>query len=499
MMGINKEQKDLFSYCVDLDRRVRADNPLRLIRQAVDFDWVREEVAEFYGYNGNVSVDPVIIVKLLLLLFLDNIKSERELMRTLPERLDYLWFLGLGLDDEIPNHSVLSKARARWGEAVFEKLFTRIVAQCVMAGLVDGSKVHVDSSLIVANASAHKNIVTASEELIHALREAYQVEDKKIYQPERRSNYKSKNKTMLSKTDPDAPIVSRGSGSGRVQPRPRYKSHRVVDDHCGVITAVETTGADIHDGACLVGLVRDHDHNAGVRANTIIGDRHYGTRHNFKTLCGEGRRTHMATYHATGQAATKGVFPASRFRYDPDTDTFVCPAGERLTRRSFNKKEGGWNYRAGKKICDKCPLKEQCYQSKSPGYTRTVLLPEGHELIEEGYRMSETREARRDRHRRMSLIEGSFGQASQNHGFKRSRWRRLGRQSIQDYLIATVQNIKKLIKNQRKGPYADLRSAGACIIDIRRKMEECVGDIVVFVYYLTRPAPSLVFDQTDLL
>ena len=120
-MGRREGQKELFSYQVDLDRRVRDDHPLRAIRAAVDFSFVRQEVARCYGYNGNESVDPEVILKLMFVLFFDNVKSERELMRMLPERLDYLWFLGSGLDDGIPDHSVLSKARARWGQRVLSR------------------------------------------------------------------------------------------------------------------------------------------------------------------------------------------------------------------------------------------------------------------------------------------------------------------------------------------------------------------------------------------
>jgi transposase len=153
MMGIHEGQKELFNYEVDLDRRVRRDNPLRAVREQVDFSWVRDEVAHHYGYNGNESVDPVVILKLLFMLFFDNVKSERELMRVVTERLDYLWFLGFGLDDEIPDHSVLSKARARWGREAFERLFVRTVAQAVRAGLVDDGKIHGDSSLLDADAA----------------------------------------------------------------------------------------------------------------------------------------------------------------------------------------------------------------------------------------------------------------------------------------------------------------------------------------------------------
>src|SRR5262249_31539791 len=146
-------QPELFSYQVNLEKRIRPEHPLRRVAQAVDFSFVRAEVARCYGHNGNESVDPVILLKMMFLLFYDNVASERELMQIIPERLDYLWFLGYGLDDEIPDHSVLSKARRRWGKEAFQGLFVRTVEQCVAAGLVSGDKLHVDASLIAAHAS----------------------------------------------------------------------------------------------------------------------------------------------------------------------------------------------------------------------------------------------------------------------------------------------------------------------------------------------------------
>jgi len=142
MMGEQKSEPQLFNYAVNLEKRVRANHPLRQIKATIDFGFVREEVAHCYGEKGNVSVDPVAILKMMFLLFFDDVPSERELMK-IAERLDYLWFLDYSLDEEIPDHSVLSKARARWGKEVFESLFIRTVAQCVEAGLVDGKKLHV--------------------------------------------------------------------------------------------------------------------------------------------------------------------------------------------------------------------------------------------------------------------------------------------------------------------------------------------------------------------
>jgi hypothetical protein len=110
MMGEQKSEPQLFNYAVNLDKRVRSNHPLRRIKELIDFGFAREEVAHCYGSKGNVSVDPEVILKMMFLLFFDDVASERELMKIIAERLDYLWFLGYGLEEEIPDHSVLSKA-----------------------------------------------------------------------------------------------------------------------------------------------------------------------------------------------------------------------------------------------------------------------------------------------------------------------------------------------------------------------------------------------------
>lgn len=153
-------QASLFYTGINLEERIRSNHVLRKVAQRVDFDFVYAEVKQSYGHNGNVSVPPPMILKLMVLLVLYNVRSERELMATIPERLDWLWFLGLELDSEIPNHSVLSKARKRWGAEHFRRFFERIVWQCVESGLVDGRKLFCDSSLVGADASCNSVIDT---------------------------------------------------------------------------------------------------------------------------------------------------------------------------------------------------------------------------------------------------------------------------------------------------------------------------------------------------
>jgi transposase len=438
MMGQQQPQKELFSYQVDLDKRVRRDHPLRQVVAAIDFSFARAEVQSTYGRNGNVSVDPAVVLKLMFLLFFDNVRSERQLMEILPERLDYLWFLGYGINDEVPHHSVLSKARARWGSALFEKLFVRTVAACVSAGLVDGQKIHVDGSLIRAQA-AHHSIVSGPPELIAALRATYQEQTAKLTE----SLPEPTTQTQLSITDPDAQVVRR-PGQG---PRLSYKQHRVVDDAQGVITAQCTTGGATPEDRPFLGLVAAHQLHTGVAAQTAVADSQYGTAENYLACADQGINAHMADWKAAHPGGTTaGHFGADRFIYDAASDTYRCPAGATLRRQHKCAYKPAWEYRASRKICAQCALRAQCTSNKAG---RTVRRFERQPELDRLRAQANSLAARKDRRRRQHLMEGSFADATNNHGFKRSRWRRLWRQQIQDHLIAACQNVRILLRNHR--------------------------------------------------
>ena len=438
----------MFSYGVNLDLRVRADHPLRAIRRVIDFSFVRPAVAHCYGYNGQVSVDPEVILKLLFLLFLDNVKSERELMRMLPERLDYLWFLGFGLDDSIPDHSVLSKARARWGQAVFENLFVRTVQQCVEAGLVDGSKLHLDGSLIDAHTSRDA-VVKASPELIGALKRAYQVEERKLEGHTGAPNYKPVNATLCSTTDPDAPCVRNSKIGASGDTRPRYKLHRAVDDRCGVITATVTTPGDIAEPTQTSALIEQHQQHTGGVITTVVGDQQYGTIDNHRAMQQRGIRTHLKIM--PGRPRDPERFPPEAFSYDQTGDRYKCPAGQWMYPRGYDAQRQHTEYVTRKGVCAACPLKAQCTTSK---HSRMVSRYREHELVLTARVQACSDEAWQDYRRRRHLMEGSFAQSANCHGSKRSRWRRLWRQQIQDWLIAACQNVKLLMRSLPTGPQA---------------------------------------------
>lgn len=448
MMGQQKNEPPLFNYAVNLEKRVRANHPLRQVKAMIDFSFVREEVAHCYGKKGNESVAPEVILKMMFLLFFDDIKSERELMEMIGERLDYLWFLDYGLDEKIPDHSVLSKARARWGKEVFESLFVRTVAQCVEAGLVGGNKLHVDGSLVNANA-AKESVIKGAPQLIAALKRAYGVTESKLEQKSFGSiEQASVNERMLSQSDPDATLTRQGSSDSR----PRYKNHRVIDDSEGVITAIETTAGAIPENKKLMGLVAQHEQNTQREAQVVVADSQYGTSENFVACQERGITTHMADASSTARRAQdRGLFGEEAFTYDAKSNVYWCPAGQSLKAIRFEPLRYRIKYKAPARVCSACVLRAQCTRSI---HGRILHRHEKQLTLEVARRQAHSAAAQRDRRRRHHLMERSFADASNNHHFKRARWRRLWRQQIQDYLIAAIQNVRILLAHQHSRPSA---------------------------------------------
>ncbi len=278
MMGYESKENQgkLFYYGLHLEQRVRPDHPLRKIAELIDFDFIYNEVKESYGMKGNVSVPPPVILKLMLLLILYNVRSERELMTTIPERLDWLWFLGYDLDDEIPNHSVLSKARSRWGVEAFKYFFERIVWQCVEAGLVDGAKLFMDSSLVQADAA--NDSVVNRESLKRYLNQSYQeLEARLKEQPSEKPLSGEVNRRYISTTDPEASVIRQGRGN----PKLSYKVHRAVDGQAEMITATEVTPGQVNEAHRLPTLIEEHQENTEKAVETVVADSKYGTVENF--------------------------------------------------------------------------------------------------------------------------------------------------------------------------------------------------------------------------
>ena len=479
MMGIQGPDGGKFFYTnISIAQRVRRDHPLRKIAARVDFDFIYREVADKYGTRGNVSVPPPVILKLMLLLVFYNVRSERELMATLPERLDWLWFLGYDLDTKIPDHSVLSKARKRWGAEVFRNFFERIVIQCVEAGLVDGGKIFVDSSLVEADAS--NNSVIDTQSLKHQLKKNYRElearleerqrsygseeneeneEDEKNEEsddtseigggeikPTRSGRYRKVNGRYISSTDPDAAIVGRG------KPDLFYQVHRSVDEAHEIITATAVTPGDVSEGHMLEELLRRHRNTTGKPASTVVADSKYGTIDNFLSLYDQGIKAHMPDLcrSASIREEKRGIFTEAHFRYDRERDIYLCPAGKELKPKSLHRGRGSIDYGASRADCEACPLRSGCTTNKAG---RTVKRHCRQEDLDVMLEESRSGASKKDIKKRQHLMERSFARGKR-YGFDRARWRRLWRVSIQEYLVCAVQNIQVLLK-RGGGPVKD--------------------------------------------
>jgi len=442
MMGHENNQQKLFYYNLRLEERVPQHHILRKIKALIDFDFIYQEVKEYYGNKGNVSVPPPVILKMMLLLMLYNVRSERELMDTIPVRLDWLWFLGYDLEHEIPNHSVLSKARTRWGVEAFKRFFECIVWQCVEAGLVDGSKLFIDSSLIDAHAS--NNSVVDRQCVIKNINQSYHTLEERLEEAPPEKTIPA-NRRYQSTTDPDAAVTRHGKGRSKL----RYKTHRGVDPAHEVITATMVTDGARDDGELLEALIDAHQDHTHKQVATVVADTKYGTIENYLASYDRGIKAHIPSLEEShrGSGRTKDIFPKEAFTYNPDDDTFICPAGNVLKRRNYSKERQHYEYKASAKVCAGCQLRTDCTRAQ----TGRTLKRHCRQLeLDSMLTIARSRKAQRDLRTRQHLSERSYAQATL-YGYKRARWRRLWRMQIQDFLIAAVQNIRIFITHTENG------------------------------------------------
>jgi transposase len=444
MMGRQPDaQQKLFYTCLNLEKRIRKDHILRKIAQLIDFNFIYKQVEDKYGSKGNVSVPPPVILKMMLLLIFYNVRSERELMQTIPERLDWLWFLGYDLDDDIPNHSVLSKARSRWGADAFKSFFENIVWQCTQAGLIDGSKMFTDASLVQADAS-NNSVVNQHSLKRYLNKSCRELENRLEQQPESEPKKGAANRKYISTTDPDASVVRMGPGRSRL----RYKIHRAVDEKYEVITAADVSAGEKNEAHFLAPLIDQHQTNTGQTVTTAVADSKYGTIDNYLSCCDRDILPHFESFDKNnkGTGTRKGIFEPSDFVYNPEDDLFICPAGELLKKRKFKKKRNHFEYSLPAKVCNNCPLKPQCTRSKQG---RTIKRHIRQDELNKMLILSQSRASKRDIHKRQYLMERSFAR-SKRYGYKRARWRRLWRVQIQEYLTAAIQNMMVLVRYSKE-------------------------------------------------
>ncbi len=250
------------------------------------------------------------------------------------------------------------------------------------------------------------------------------------------------NDRYRSKTDPDAAIVQRGLS------RLRYKVHRSVDPEAEVITSTEVTRGDVDDSHRFSAMLEAHHKNTGIYAKTAVADSKYGTVENFLFCKDQGIQPHMPDLKKSQEkgGTRHGLFSNSEFSYDSQNDTYTCPAGKRLRLKTRRLEKQRLDYSARASDCNVCNLRPQCTRNK---IGRTIQRYLRQDDLEEMREVARTPKGKQDLKTRQHLMERSFAYAVPL-GFKRARWRRLWRVQIQEYLTASIQNIKRMIKHVKK-------------------------------------------------
>lgn len=482
MQGCKQFEPRLF-YQISLNDLVPKNHLVRRLAEVLDFSWIRSATVERYSDTGRPSIDPEVVAKLLLLGYLYNIASERQLMREVQVNLAYRWYVGYDLDEAIPDHSILSKARRRLGEVFFEQLFAFALGRCQEVGLVRGETVLMDSTVVEANASL-ESLTTLryrpSDYWRHLEEQAEPQADSGDCDPplgQRRPRSRRSSDQKYSRTDPDASLYHRrGQGS-----KLAYKTHFLADADHGVITSVATSSAAADDTSVVPALLEGHERSCG-RPRRAVADHLYGSQDCLGFLQDKGIETVIGPRQ--GGNAHRGM-DKREFSYDSELDIYRCPAGRILRRRRTQRSNGKAFYSCDRGVCGHCSLRDQCISSSDLQAVRQVTrFDTAYVELAQGWCSSSR--GRRLLMRRQTCMEGLFGQAKSRHGLNRARLRGLSKMHIQGLLTAMVLNVKKLLQAVCRG------SRAAC-----RGRVESLGDSIGFelLYFLSLCETGLCFEK----
>lgn len=443
-----RKQMDLMWVCYP-DEMVPADHLLRKIEAVVDLSWVEEATAHLYHAElGRPGWHPEVILKLFLVRHLLNIPSYRALMRQAQSDLAIRWFLGCPPSEKVPDHSTISRTLERWGLELFVALFKRALRQCVDAGLVDGSVLHFDGTLMRADVSWQ----SLYREVVAGEPEGGKSGKRQPGRPAKKKLGKKK-----SRTDPDCSMAT----ARKNQPlQPCYKHHIATDDQAGVVVAVVTTTGETNEGTVFEELLEQAEANTGVVPDAATGDTGYASAKNYALLEAQGSQAVIPPQ----RTARSKHLPKSRFKVNRRKQRAKCPAGRAMKAR--RTPDGTVVYRG--QGCGDCALNKRCLSEKVT--VRTIAVGPDDEAWVRAQRKhlrgwdDEFKELY-DRHR--GLAEGVNGQLKESLQLRRARWRGLWKAQVQAYLAATALNLKKLAEAKWEQQQAAKRAA----IGLQRAVE----------------------------
>jgi transposase len=361
MMGRLSHDQEQFFYSFRLDEAVPDDHPVREIAAVLDLSWVHSELARYYPRLGRPSIDPVLMIRMLIVGYVFAIRSERALCRDVRVNLAYRWFCGLSIEDKIPDHSAFSRARnERFRDnGIFRSVFERVVGGCIAAGLVGGEGFAVDASLIVADANKQRSIpgsqwnkVLDAQVASRATKEYLATLDDAAFGAASEVTPK-----FVSPSDPAA----QWTGAIRGPAFFAYADNYLVDVQSGIIVDVEASRAirQAEVGAAKT-MIERTEQRFDIKPKRLAADTAYGSGANLNWLVKDKKiAPHIPVIDKSNRE--DGTFSREDFTFDKERNIYTCPAGKVLTTTSKLVNDGETLlYLASTRNCRSCLFKMKC-------------------------------------------------------------------------------------------------------------------------------------------
>jgi len=448
MMGrLKRDQGQLF-YCFSLEEVVPEDHQVRRIAKVLDLSWVHSELVPHYSRLGRPSIDPVLMIRMLIVGYVFAIRSERALCREVQVNLAYRWFCGLGIEDKIPDHSVFSRARnERFRDHdIFRHVFERVVGACVAAGLVGGEGFAVDASLIEADANKSRSIPGSEwnrdidpERASRAVNEYLATLDDATYGAATQVVPK-----FVSPSDPAA----QWTGAMKSAAFFAYADNYLIDVKFGIIMDVEASRAirQAEVGASRTMIERTAA-CFGIKPEWLVGDTAYGSAPNLDWLVNEQK---IAPYIPVIDKSKRedGTFSRDDFSFDKERDIYICPAGKLLTTTRKVVSDDLLLYRARKRDCNVCPLKMRCCPKEPMRKVPRSIYEEARDVARACGKTKAYAQSRHDRKK----VEMLFAHLKRILRLVRLRLRGPSGAKFEFTLAAIAQNLRRLAKLAPRPP-----------------------------------------------
>jgi len=443
MMGRLNHEQEQFFYSFRLDDAVPGDHPVRRIAAVLDLGWVYSELAPYYPKIGRPSVDPVLMIRMLIVGYVLGIRSERVLCRDVAVNLAYRWFCGLSIEDKVPDHSVFSRARNErfCNCGIFRSIFERVVGACIGAGLVGGEGFAVDASLIVADANkqrsirgAHWSTAIDPQTASRATKEYLATLDDAAFGAA--SEVRPK---FVSPSDPAA----QWTGAMRGPAFFGYADNYLIDVKVGIIMDVEATRAirQAEVGAARTMIERTEQRFA-IKPERLAGDMAYGSGANLDWLVNEAKITPHIPVNDKSKRED-GTFSREDFPFDKERNVYICPAGKVLTTTGKPASDGETlYYRPRTRDCRGCPLKPQCCPKALVRRIPRSLYEPARDVARAVAKTEAFEQSRRDRKR----VEMLFAHLKRILRLGRLRLRGPRGAQFEFTLAAIAQNLRRLAK-----------------------------------------------------